>query len=119
MLQNLNMEEVGEAADWTAVSARVPETQPDILLVDWEVLPLTPAENLTVLRQACKGPFFVVLTSFLDARQQAAIAVGADTFISKFEAPDRLADRLQLIAKYLDVSPISKHPEIQQIEELL
>ena len=103
MLQNLRMEVVGDALDWTALIASVPVTKPDILLVDWELLPDDPAAHISALRRACSNPFFTVLTSYLDARQQAAIAVGADAFISKFEAPNRLADRLLVIAKSLDV----------------
>ena len=103
MLQNLDMEVVGDASDWSAVLTGVPKTQPDILMVDWEILPVNPATHIAALRQACPDPFYIVLTSFLDARQQAAISVGADAFISKYEAPNRLADRLQVIAKSLDV----------------
>jgi DNA-binding NarL/FixJ family response regulator len=31
----------------------------------------------------------------LDARQQAALSAGADSFISKDETPDRVAERLR------------------------
>ena len=81
----------------------MPEAQPDILLVDWEMLPADPAAQLSALRQSCSNPFFIVLTSHLEARQQAAVSVGANAFISKFEVPNRLADRLLVIAKSLDV----------------
>ena len=36
----------------------------------------------------------IVLISQLDARQQAALSAGADSFISKGETPDRVAERL-------------------------
>jgi CheY-like chemotaxis protein len=36
--------------------------------------------------------------SNLDARQQAAQASGADSFVSKSETPDRVAERLQAAA---------------------
>jgi hypothetical protein len=39
-----------------------------------------------------------VLISHLDARQQAALSVGADAFISKSEMPDRVAERLRTVA---------------------
>ena len=102
MLQDLRMEVVGNALEWPLVIASVPVTRPDILLVDWELLPADPAAHLLALRRNCSTPFFTVLTSYLDARQQAATSVGADAFISKFEAPNRLADRLLVIAKSLD-----------------
>jgi DNA-binding NarL/FixJ family response regulator len=103
MLLNLHMDVVGDASNWPAVIAKVPVTNPDILLVDWELLPADPTAHLSALRQSCSNPFFIVLISYLEARQQAAISTGADAFISKFEAPNRLADRLQVIAESLDV----------------
>jgi uncharacterized protein YjbJ (UPF0337 family) len=46
----------------------------------------------------------VVLTSYLDARQQAARSAGADAFISKGEIPNRLADHLLAISRSLDLN---------------
>lgn len=112
MLQNLRMEVIGDALDWPNVIASVPVTKPDILLVDWELFPADPAAHLLALRRTCSTPFFTVLTSYLDARQQAAISVGADAFISKFEAPNRLADRLLVIAKSLDA--LERYPVSNQ-----
>lgn len=117
LLLNLQMEVVGAASEWPVVIANVPVTNPDILLVDWEILPADPAAQLSALRQACPNPFFVLLTSYLDARQQAAISTGADAFISKFEAPNRLADRLLVIAKSLDVSNETGHPNHLKTKE--
>ena len=102
MLHNLNMAVVGDAADWTTTVASAPETNFDILLVDWDLLPTNPTENLSALRQACSHAIIVVLTSYLDARQQAALSAGADAFISKGEIPNRLAERLLVAAQTLD-----------------
>jgi DNA-binding NarL/FixJ family response regulator len=99
MLQDLKMDIVGEAADWPTTLALAPATQLDLLLVDWDLLPVDlGVQALTILRQACSSAIIVVLISHLDARLQAALSAGADTFISKNETPARIAERLRSAA---------------------
>jgi DNA-binding NarL/FixJ family response regulator len=98
LLLDLDMEVVGEAADWTATLALAPETQPDMLLVDWELVLLDSGNTLPQLRAACPAAVVIVLISQLDARQQAALSAGADAFISKDAMPDRIAARLRAAA---------------------
>jgi DNA-binding NarL/FixJ family response regulator len=93
------MEVVGEAADWPVALALAPESQPDMLLVDWELITVDSGNTLTQLRAACPAAAVIVLISQLDARQQAALSAGADAFISKGEMPDRVADRLRSAAE--------------------
>jgi DNA-binding NarL/FixJ family response regulator len=99
LLLDLGMQLVGEAADWLTTLAKAPSTRLDMLLVDWAMLPPGSAAALAELRTACPTAMIVVLISHLDARHQAALSVGADTFISKSEMPDRVADRLRLAAR--------------------
>lgn len=98
LLLDLDMGVVGEAADWPSTLALAPETRPDMLLVDWELIPLDSGNTLIQLRAACPAAVVIVLISQLDARQQAALSVGADAFISKGEMPDRVAERLRMAA---------------------
>jgi DNA-binding NarL/FixJ family response regulator len=99
LLLDLKMMVVGEAADWAATLANAPSTRLDMLLVEWDLLPINSgAQALAELRLACPGTIIVVLISHLDARQQAAISAGADAFISKGELPDRVAERLSAVA---------------------
>ena len=99
MLLDLNMELTGEAADWATTLAQAPTNRTDMLLIDWSLLPgTTPGAALDELRKACPAALVVVLISNLDARQQAALSSGADTFISKGETPDRVAERLRSVA---------------------
>lgn len=99
LLLDLSMEVVGAAADWPAALALAPETQPDMLLVDWELIPIDSGNTLTQLRAVCPAAVVIVLISQLDARQQAALSAGADAFISKGEMPDRVAERLRAAAE--------------------
>lgn len=99
LLLDLSMELVGEAPDWPTILALAPENQPDMLLVDWELITVESGNTLTQLREACPTAVVIVLISQLDARQQAALSAGADAFISKGEMPDRIADRLRAAAE--------------------
>ena len=101
LLLDLNMEVVGEAADWPATLDRVPGDRTDMLLVDWNILHSAPGEALGELRKVCPAALVIVLISHLDARQQAAISAGADAFISKDEMPERVAERLRNAAASL------------------
>ena len=106
MLLDLNMEVVGEAADWATALAQAPTRITDMLLIDWELLPSTsPTLALNQLRRACPAALVIILISHLDARQQAALSAGADAFISKGETPERVAERLRLAAAGIDSTP--------------
>ncbi|WKZ37447.1 MAG: response regulator [Anaerolineales bacterium] len=98
VLQDLNMDVVGEAADWTTTLAQAPIHRTDMLLIDWDLLPDSPTTALNELRRACPAALVIILISHLDARQQAALSAGADAFISKEETPERVAGRLRSIA---------------------
>ena len=99
MLLDLNLEVIGEAADWATALAQAPINRTDMLLIDWDLLPGTsPSLALDQLRRACPAALVIVLISHLDARQQAALSAGADAFISKGETPERVAERLRNVA---------------------
>jgi DNA-binding NarL/FixJ family response regulator len=99
LLLDLKMKVVGEAADWVTTLANAPSTRLDMLLVEWDLLPINSGvQALTELRLACPGTIIVVLISHLSAREQAAVSVGADAFINKGEMPDRVAERLSAVA---------------------
>jgi DNA-binding NarL/FixJ family response regulator len=93
LLQDINMQVVGEAADWPTTLSEAFGAQPDLLLVDWDLIP--QATSLRELRATCPTAVVIVLISHLDARQQAALSAGADSFISKGDTPDRIVERLR------------------------
>ena len=94
LLQDIKIEITGESRDWPTTLAQAPGSNSDILLIDWSLLPKSPTEALGNLRKACPAALVIVLISFLDARQQAALSAGADAFISKGELPERLSEHL-------------------------
>ena len=98
LILDLKMEVAGEAANWSTTLAQVPTCMIDMLLIDWDLIPTSPSAALDELRQACPAALVIVLVSYLDARQQAALSAGADAFISKGELPERVAERLRTVA---------------------
>jgi two-component system response regulator DesR len=98
LLIDLNMEVVGEAAEWPTTLVEAPVRRTDMLLVDWDLLPGDQKAAVDELRNACPAALVIVLISHLDARQQAALSASADAFISKGETPDRVSDRLRSVA---------------------
>jgi DNA-binding NarL/FixJ family response regulator len=105
VLQDLKMVIVGEASDWPTTLTNAPLSLLELLVVDWNLLPVDlGVQALSILRLACPTAIVVVLISHLDARQQAALSAGADAFISKNETPERVADRLRLLAASVPVS---------------
>jgi DNA-binding NarL/FixJ family response regulator len=62
------------------------------------LLPSAPTAALEELRKACPAALVIILISHLDARQQAALSAGADAFISKGETPERVSERLRMVA---------------------
>jgi DNA-binding NarL/FixJ family response regulator len=98
LLLDLNMDVVGQGADWETTLMQVPLNRTEMLLIDWNLLPNSPTAALDELRRACPAMLVIVLISHLDARQQATLSSGADAFISKGETPDRVAERLRSIA---------------------
>jgi len=98
MLLDLNMEIAGEADNWSTALAEVPLRHVDMLVADWELLPGTSSVALDELRKVCPKALVIILISRLEARQQAALLVGADVFISKSEMPERVAAHLHTAA---------------------
>lgn len=95
LLQDLNLLVVGEADDWQTLLAEAPATNPDLLMVDWGLVAAGSGGELVTLRKACPAAVVIVLVSHLNAREQAALSAGADAFISKGEASDRVAARVR------------------------
>lgn len=99
VLLDMKMDVVGEAANWVTTLVQAPTRRTDILLIDWDLLPISPTAALDTIRKACPAVLVIILISHLDARQQAALSAGADAFISKGESPQRVAERLRSVAE--------------------
>ena len=79
---------VGEAADGDRLLRLVEEAEPDIVLIDWD-LPGAADGLLSRLNSQCGSVRMVILSGKPEARQ-AALAAGADVFVSKTDPPECL-----------------------------
>jgi DNA-binding NarL/FixJ family response regulator len=90
--ERLGVTAVGEAGDLAQALELIGVEQPDLVLLDWE-LPARggAAEVLANLRTAHPGLAVIALSTRPGVRQ-AALAAGADGFVSKGEPPERVVD---------------------------
>ncbi len=86
--QQPGMTVVGEAGDAEQALELAAAHQPDLVLLDWE-LPDRGGAVLAELRVVRPGLVVVALSSHPEARW-AALAAGANAFVSKGDPPDRL-----------------------------
>jgi DNA-binding NarL/FixJ family response regulator len=84
-----DLEVVGEAACAEDLLALAAVSCPDLVLLEWNVAG-TRAKGLVVaLRRICPGVGVIVLSGRPEARE-AALAAGADSFVSKGNPPEHL-----------------------------
>jgi DNA-binding NarL/FixJ family response regulator len=79
---------VGEAAEAEELLAQDAATQPDLVLLDWELPGSQPADLLAALR--IRRSMIVIALSGRPEARQAALNAGVDAFVSKGEPPERL-----------------------------
>ena len=89
---------VGEAAGAETLLAQLEATQPDVVLLDWELPGLSAIGGLPALRAVCPQLRVIALSGRLEARQ-AALAAGAEAFVSKGSPPDRLLAALRVLGQ--------------------
>ncbi|HIQ06369.1 MAG TPA: response regulator transcription factor [Anaerolineae bacterium] len=80
---------VGEASDAEQALELAAEQQPDLVLLDWE-LPGWDGSAALVGLQAIQPGVVVIALSGRPEACRAALAAGADAFVSKGDPPERL-----------------------------
>lgn len=96
---------VGIAGTAEELLAAVEATHPDIVLVDWELPGLERRQAVAALRQHGHGPHIVAMSAFVLAAR-AALAAGADVFISKTDPPDSVMAILRSLSTSAVPNPI-------------
>jgi DNA-binding NarL/FixJ family response regulator len=80
---------VGEAISAEDLLIKTAVTCPDVVLLGWELPDRTKIDLLSALRRVCPMLPVIALSAQFEARR-AALAAGADAFVSKTEPPERL-----------------------------
>ena len=88
----------GEADNVERTLELVARHRPSLLLLDWGLSGLNGAALLERLRAARPGLAVIVLSGRPEARR-AALAAGADAFVSKGDPPERLLATLQTVLR--------------------
>ena len=89
---------VGECSDLESLVVQTKEFKPDLVLLDWELR----GRPATALLFAAHTPSFRPKTIVLSGRpesEQAALAAGADAFVSKADPPERLLSTLRELVR--------------------
>ncbi|MCL4535543.1 MAG: response regulator transcription factor [Bacteroidetes bacterium] len=100
--QEAGLEVVAEAGEAACMLALLEAVHPDLLLLDWELPGLdaslsrvrTRRAMLSSLRALCPGLSVVTLSGRPEVRR-AALAAGADAFVSKGDPPEHLLATLR------------------------
>jgi two-component system response regulator DesR len=98
LLSELNTEVVGEAGDWPSILAAAPQSAPDVVVVDWNVMLAAHEPPMASLRQACPSALVVILMSRFDDRQKGALGAGAEILVCKDDAADCVVETLRSVA---------------------
>lgn len=89
------MSVVGDASNSENLLALMGLTSPDLVLLNWGLPSMKTGELLSVIRRIYPNMSVIVLSERLEARK-AALAAGADSFVSKGDPPERLLEAIQL-----------------------
>jgi DNA-binding NarL/FixJ family response regulator len=89
---------VGEVADGAALLAQVKATRPDIVLLHWRLRGWSAADSLCGLREAFADLAVIVLSGHSEV-EEAALAAGADAFVSKTDPPELLLDAIAGVSR--------------------
>ena len=80
---------VAEAVDAEKLLAQTEAACPDLVLLDWELAGLAADDMRVTLRKLCPDLWIIVLSGRPEERV-AALAAGADAFVSKMDYPEQL-----------------------------
>jgi two-component system response regulator DesR len=92
---------VGEANDAGQLVTLLPSTDPDLLLIDWQLPGLADAGSLPVLREGHPSLMIVALSGRPELGHEA-LAQGADDFVSKIDPPECLLGAISACVARLD-----------------
>jgi DNA-binding NarL/FixJ family response regulator len=98
---------VGEAATAKTLLAQVKNACPDLLLLGWELPGLSETDLLSNLRAICPNLVVIALSGRPEARK-AALAAGADAFVSKGDPPERLLAAIDRCYQDEQTAPIDQ-----------
>jgi DNA-binding NarL/FixJ family response regulator len=95
---------VGEAADARDFEAQIESARPDAVLLDWRLDGSATADLLAALRERYPRLYIAVLSGRPE-EQHAALAAGADVFVSKIDPPNKLLAAIRCVQQLRAAAP--------------
>jgi DNA-binding NarL/FixJ family response regulator len=89
---------VGEVSDAKDLVSQAQALQPDLILLEWELPGRREGDLLSSLRTLDLQPRVIVLSQRPES-EKAALAAGADAFVSKAEPPEQLLSALRILVR--------------------
>ncbi|MDY7075830.1 MAG: response regulator [Chloroflexota bacterium] len=87
---------VGEVINAADLLTQAEATHSELVLLGWELPGLAAIGSLPALRRACPHLYVIALSGRPEARR-AALAAGADAFVSKGDPPERLLAAIDFV----------------------
>jgi DNA-binding NarL/FixJ family response regulator len=97
------LEVVGEVTDAADLLAQIKAARPDILLLHWRLRGWPATDSLRDLRDAYPGLAVIVLSGHPEV-EEAALAAGADAFVSKADPAEVLLDAIAGVKRKEDTT---------------
>jgi len=94
--RQIQLQVVGEAANVEELERQIERVCPDAVLLSWRFDGLATADWLAALTSSRPGLHVIVLSGRPEV-QRAALAAGADVFVSKIDPPDRLLAAIESV----------------------
>jgi len=88
----------GECSDLESLMVQIKEFKPDLVLLDWELRGRPATALLFAAHTPSFGPKTIVLSGRPES-EQAALAAGADAFVSKADPPEYLLNTLRKLVR--------------------
>lgn len=98
LASRFDIAEIYEAADGAEAVRRVQELKPEVVLMDI-LMPEMDGLESTRLIKALQPHVHVIALSMYTEYREAALAAGADGFVSKAEAAERLLDTIAEVTR--------------------
>jgi DNA-binding NarL/FixJ family response regulator len=100
--QEQDFEVIGEVTDPDQLLVKIEECKPDLLLLDWELLPAQRKALFTTLKNHYPHLYVIAMSTCI-LTEVEAIAAGANAFVSKVEPVEKFILALQNLVRSKDI----------------
>jgi DNA-binding NarL/FixJ family response regulator len=100
--QEPDLEIIGEVTDPEQLLLKIEEWKPDLLLLDWDLIPAQRKSLFTTLKNHYPHLYVIAMSTCILSEYEA-IAAGANAFVSKVEPVEKFILSLQNLVHFKDI----------------